>query len=58
MIKVDWDYVYACFVAINKHGLMRDAWESIKPMHAIFWDSANIYPVIVGPRAGSTSPHR
>ena len=45
-----WDYEYACFVAVDRSGELEAAWNA---MHAevrdSFWESANIYPIIVGP---------
>ena len=48
--QAPWDYEYACFVAVDRSGEMEDAWKSMrKEVRSSFWESANIYPIIVGP---------
>jgi len=48
--QAPWDYEYACFVAVDRGGEMEAAWKAMrKEVRDSFWESANIYPIIVGP---------
>ncbi len=45
-----WDYEYACFVAVDRSGELEAAWDAMPlEVRDSFWESANIYPIIVGP---------
>lgn len=48
--QTPWDYEYACFVAVDRDGEMEAAWKAMRrEVRSSFWESANIYPIIVGP---------